>query len=86
MNRSKRKFSDAVIIYVNFEEKKPAIFNSFLANVPFTDKPDSLHLLAKCLKNTCGSDILSKDVFLKHFAFSNMNSVYANCKWLVKCP
>ena len=54
MNRLKRKFSDAAIIYANFEEKKPVIFNSFLANVPFTDKPGSLLLLAKCLKNTCG--------------------------------
>ena len=54
MNRLKRKFSDAAIIYANFEGKKPVIFKSFLANVPFTDKPGSLLLLAKCLKNTCG--------------------------------
>ena len=27
--------------------------NPFLTNVPFTDKPGSWFLLAKCLKNTC---------------------------------
>ena len=27
--------------------------NPFLTNVPFTDKPVSWFLLAKCLKNTC---------------------------------
>ena len=28
--------------------------NPSLTNVPFTDKPGSWFLLAKCLKNTCG--------------------------------
>ena len=28
--------------------------NLFSTNVPHMDKPDSLFLLAKCLKNTCG--------------------------------
>ena len=28
--------------------------NLFSPNVPFMDKPGSLFLLAKCLKNTCG--------------------------------
>ena len=28
--------------------------NPSLTNVPFTDKPGNLFLLAKCLKNTCG--------------------------------
>ena len=27
--------------------------NPFSTNVPFTDKPGSWFLLAKCLKNTC---------------------------------
>ena len=35
--------------------------NPFSTNVPLMDKPGSWFLLAKCLKNTCGSDILSKD-------------------------
>ena len=31
---------------------KKSVFNPSLTNVPFTDKPGSWFLLAKCLKNT----------------------------------
>ena len=32
---------------------KKSVFNPSLTNVPFTDKPGSWFLLAKCLKNSC---------------------------------
>ena len=35
--------------------------NSFPANVPFVGKPGSWFLLAKCGKNNCKIDILTKD-------------------------
>ena len=37
------------------------ILNPFSTNAPLTDKPGSWFSLAKCLKNTCGRVILSKD-------------------------
>ena len=41
--------------------------NPFSTNVPLMDKPGSWFLLAKCLENTCGSDILNKDAGHRSF-------------------
>ena len=37
------------------------IFNPHQANVPLMEKPGGWFLQAKCVKNTCESDILHKD-------------------------